>query len=111
VLSEVENAAYDGLDRANVGIAAACKPNDFAMHTILLVGECERGEACLLNLLSRCSREGDACIANEELDVGQSKWVVVVVGVLAWAEKEEEGNNNHVGDSTEGSVPCHGCLC
>ena len=85
MLSEVEDSAYDGLDGADVGIPASGKPNDFSANAILLVGECERGEAGLLDLLKWCSGEVDACISNEELDVGQAKRVVVVVSVFAWA--------------------------
>ncbi len=70
VLSEVEDSAYDGLDRANVGVSASGKPDDFASHAILLVGECEGGKTCLLDLLDWCRGEIDACFSDEELDVG-----------------------------------------
>jgi hypothetical protein len=69
-LSEVEDSAYDGLDRADVGIPASGKPNDFTSHAILLVGECEGGEASLLDLFYWCSDEVDACVSDKELDVG-----------------------------------------
>lgn len=65
MLSEVENSAEDGLDGADVGIADTCKPDDFAAHTILLVGEGEGGKSSLLELFNWCSGEVDVCISDE----------------------------------------------
>ena len=86
MLTEVlEDSADDGLDWTDKGVATTGEPNDFTTDAVFLVGEGEGGEASLLDLFNRCIDEVDTGVSNEQLDVVQSKGVVVVVGVFARA--------------------------
>ena len=70
--------------------------NDFSPHSILLVGECERGKSSLSNLGQGCHCDIKAFVANEELDIAEAKGVFVVVSVLPWAKEEQEGKDDHI---------------
>ncbi len=61
-----------------------------------LSGKREGSKRGLPQLFNRGSCKVEAGRSNEELDILEAKRILVVVSVFAWAEKEEESNDDHV---------------
>ena len=104
-----KHSADDGLDRTKVGVAGAGKANDFAAHTVFLTCEGEGSKRRHLEFGVGGAGEVQTRIANEELRVGQTERVLVVIGVFARAQEKEESDDNHIASCAVGlcdSVRC-----
>jgi hypothetical protein len=101
IMSEMKNAADDGEDGTEFGVATMGKTDDFAADTVLLIGEGERGEGGRPERLLVGSGGAETDRPDEQLDITHTEGCVVGrrCGVFARAEKEEEHQHNHISDS------------
>ena len=74
------------------------------MHPIFLGGEGERCKSGLLEARIRVCQQVQARVANEKLYIFEEEWVLVgvsiIVGVFTRPQKEEEGQDDHVGNGS-----------
>ena len=69
-----------------------------------LAGERQRSKAGLTKFCCRGCQDGPPSLADEELCVGESEWVFLVVGVFSRTEEEEERDDDHIRCGAEGVV-------
>ena len=86
VLSKINDAPNESFYWAKVGVAAAGEPNDFSSNSVLLSGECERCKPSLPQLFDGGSLGVDPGRSNEELNVLELEWILVVVGIFTWSK-------------------------
>ena len=82
-MTKVENSANNSLDWTEVGVTTACKANDLAAHSILLVGESKGGKSGLLDLFNGGCSDVDSCVPNKRMDVFKTEWGLLILGVLS----------------------------
>jgi hypothetical protein len=97
VVAKVMNSALKGLDGAEVVLSAA-KANDFATNAIFLAGEFKSAKSGGKEQCIGARGKVDALGSNKKLNItkGEGRGVGRSTGVLARAEEEEEGDDDHV---------------
>ncbi len=85
MLSMVEDATNNSLDRAEVRVTTACKTDDLSPNSIFLCGKREGSKPGLPKLFNRGGCQVKSGRPNEELDILEAERILVVVRVFAGA--------------------------
>jgi hypothetical protein len=98
VWRKVSDPAGNQLHRADKEVVTETKTNNFAMHSILLSGECERHKGGSVQVVLSGQGGLDAAIAKVEGCVLEKEWGIVAsrFGVFARPTKKEKGEANHI---------------
>ena len=103
MVTEMLDATNRGGDGAAGRVMASAMPDDLAFDGVFLVGEFQSNVVGLVKQVNGTCEYVEPCPSSAKTNIAEAErfGVSCVARVLAWPEKEEEGQGYHVGYAVE----------